>query len=66
MRTVGTCLLLGALISFALAVGPAEATFPGANGPIIFISTRDGNQEVYRMNADGSGATRLTNNTRTD
>ncbi|HEU0303072.1 MAG TPA: hypothetical protein VFR32_00690 [Gaiellaceae bacterium] len=61
MRTVGSCLLLGTLISFVLAVGPAEATFPGANGPIIFVSTRDGNQEIYRMNADGSGQTRLTN-----
>ena len=29
---------------------------------LVFTSTRDGNQEVYRMNADGSGVTRLTFN----
>ncbi len=30
---------------------------------IVFISTRDGNLEVYVMNADGSGQTRLTTTT---
>ena len=29
---------------------------------IAFHSTRDGNNEIYVMNADGSGQTRLTNN----
>jgi len=29
---------------------------------ITFQSDRDGNDEVYVMNADGSGQTRLTNN----
>jgi Tol biopolymer transport system component len=29
---------------------------------IAFVSDRDGNQEIYVMNADGSGVTRLTNN----
>src|SRR5207302_1622395 len=28
---------------------------------IAFSSTRDGNNEIYVMNADGSGVTRLTN-----
>ena len=28
---------------------------------IVFISTRDGNREIYVMNADGTGLTRLTN-----
>src|SRR5205823_1756065 len=27
---------------------------------IAFVSTRDGHQEIYVMDADGSGATRLT------
>jgi hypothetical protein len=35
---------------------------PGANGKIAFTSDRDGNGEVYVMNAGGSGQTRLTNN----
>ena len=29
---------------------------------IAFGSNRDGNGEIYVMNADGSGQTRLTNN----
>ncbi len=29
---------------------------------IVFASTRDGQSEIYVMNADGSGQTRLTNN----
>ncbi len=31
-------------------------------GKIVFESTRDGNREIYVMNADGSKQTRLTNN----
>jgi TolB protein len=36
----------------------------GGPGPerIAFSSNRDGNYEVYIMNADGSGQTNLTNN----
>ncbi|MEW5718746.1 MAG: DPP IV N-terminal domain-containing protein [Chloroflexota bacterium] len=29
---------------------------------ILFVSDRDGNVEIYVMNADGSNQTRLTNN----
>lgn len=32
-------------------------------GKIVFVSNRDGNDEIYSMNYDGSGVTRLTNNT---
>src|SRR5437773_28366 len=32
----------------------------GASGQIAFVSDRDGNDEVYVMNADGSSPTRLT------
>ena len=45
-----------------LHASPGESAFPGANGKIAFTSHRDGNFEVYAMNADGSGQTRLTNN----
>ena len=31
-------------------------------GKIAFESHRDGNEEIYLMNADGSKQTRLTNN----
>jgi TolB protein len=39
---------------------------PGANGQIAFASSRDGNSEIYVMNADGSGQTRLTTNAAVD
>jgi Tol biopolymer transport system component len=54
--------LLGApLALLALAVPPAHATFPGANGRIAFSSNRSGDVEVYSMNPDGSDLQRLTN-----
>ena len=33
---------------------------------IVFMSERDGNYEIYIMNADGSGQINLTNNTADD
>ena len=38
----------------------AEATICPRDGSIIFTSTRDGDLELYRMNADGSNVRRLT------
>src|ERR1041384_8190465 len=37
-----------------------------ANGKIAFTSDRDGNREIYVMNADGTNQTRLTNNPAVD
>ena len=54
-------LVAGVAILAALAfVSAAEAAFPGQNGKIAFSSTRDGNHEIYSINANGSGVTRLT------
>jgi uncharacterized delta-60 repeat protein len=36
------------------------------NGKIAFTSDRDGNREIYLMDADGSNQTRLTNNSSID
>lgn len=36
---------------------------PAAFGKIVFVSDRDGNREIYTMNADGTNQTRLTFNT---
>jgi len=44
----------------ATAAAPAHAQ--DATGQIAFTSDRDGNSEIYVMNADGSGQTNLTNN----
>ena len=44
----------------------AEATVAGTNGKIAFTSDRDGNFEIYVMNPDGTGQTRLTENSAGD
>jgi TolB protein len=54
-----------ALGLLALANGDASAAFPGANGLIVFQSNQDSpvfdpRFEIYVMNADGTGQTRLT------
>jgi Tol biopolymer transport system component len=38
----------------------AETTICARDGSMIFTSTRDGDLDLYRMNADGSGVRRLT------
>jgi len=42
--------------------GPAGAAFPGENGQIAFVSDRDGDNEIFVMNADGSAQTQITTN----
>jgi dipeptidyl aminopeptidase/acylaminoacyl peptidase len=37
-------------------------TFPGPNGQIAFVSLRDGNDEIYVMDAEGGDQTNLSNN----
>src|SRR5206468_6980810 len=64
-------ILLPILIISLLSIVPIfpnahAGTFPGVNGKIAFASGRDGNFEIYVMNADGSGQTRLTNNAAAD
>lgn len=39
----------------------AFATFPGENGKIAFVSTRDGNYEIFAMNADGGEQINISN-----
>src|SRR5438046_7911293 len=50
-------------------VGPPQfgsTAGEGLKGTIAFESRRDGNAEIYSMNANGTGVTRLTNNATTD
>jgi endonuclease YncB( thermonuclease family) len=59
-----TVLLVAAAASYERDTG--EAVVPGTNGKIVFVSDRVGNEEIYVMNADGSGQTRLTNSATED
>ncbi len=52
-----TCSLLAAAL---LMPAFASAALPGANGKIAFVSGRDGNDEIYVMNADGSNQTSIS------
>jgi len=65
MSFILVAILIAATFS---ACGPAATTVPAPILPdsnltqIAFSSNRDGNNEIYVINADGSGLTRLTNN----
>ncbi|MCB9133984.1 MAG: PD40 domain-containing protein [Anaerolineales bacterium] len=41
---------------------PLVSNIPPAPEQIAFVSGRDGNDEIYKMNIDGTGVTNLTNN----
>ncbi|MGB7069089.1 MAG: DPP IV N-terminal domain-containing protein [Pyrinomonadaceae bacterium] len=51
------------LFALILLILPATSA---AQDKIAFTSPRDGNEEIYVMNPDGSNQTRLTNNTTND
>jgi len=60
----------GATVALVVAAQPSPTATPlpqptpfgGGAGRIAFVSNRDGNLEIYIMNADGSGETNLTRN----
>ncbi|CAN5222413.1 hypothetical protein BH24ACT1_BH24ACT1_06940 [soil metagenome] len=58
---VGPVGAIAVLASLLVGAAPAAAIVPGTNGPIVFETSRDGNNEIYRMNPDGSDVVRLTN-----
>ncbi len=58
--------LAAAVNTLGQEAGAAKAAFPGTNGKILFQSNRDGNEEIYSMNPDGSDQTNLTKNPAND
>ena len=65
-------LVLAVLAGSVLGPQTALASFAGANGRIVFNSSRDGSAcfpycgEIYAMAPDGGGQTRLVNNPAND
>lgn len=59
MRNIpGVIVLL--TLSLAVSIAPASAQVPGTNGKIAFMSSRNGNSDIYSIEGDGSNETRLT------
>lgn len=54
-------IVLALAAALLAAAEPAGAAFPGTNGKVVFVSERDGNEEIYTRNVDGT-VRRLTNN----
>ena len=67
LRTCSNLLLVFSISVWLVACGGGGSGGGAAQpGAIVFTSDRDGNFEVYVMNADGTGQTNLTNNSATD
>jgi Tol biopolymer transport system component len=63
--TASVAALATGLLILVVAQMPVLAALPGKDGRIAFVSQRDGNEEIYVMNADGTEQTRLTHNAST-
>lgn len=61
-RMAGLVGATGLLALLGVMAVPSGAIVPGPNGRIAFESSRDGNNEIYVMNADGSVQQNLTQN----
>jgi Tol biopolymer transport system component len=59
LRMFSSTLFVG--LTLCLASVPAHATFPGQNGKIVFTANPTGTWQMYTINADGTGMTRITN-----
>ena len=55
-------ILVGLLLALSRGGGGGPTSASPVTGRIAFASSRDGNREIYLMNADGSGLARLTDN----
>ena len=58
-KTVIVCVV--ATLALLPVVSACAGQSPPAGNSIAFVSSREGNFEIYVMDADGSNPTRLTN-----
>jgi Tol biopolymer transport system component len=62
LSAVGAVLLLASGAALVAFVEPAEASFPGNNGKIVYMSSSEGAYyDIFVMNVDGSEKSNLTN-----
>ena len=59
-RAMRLASILAALALTLLMAAPAQATFPGKNGRIIFASKRTGEWQLHSINPDGSNIRQIT------
>lgn len=66
MRIAISLAVVSALLSTLTVASVATASFPGANGRIVFQTNRDGNAEIYAMNANGTNRVNLSRHSSED
>jgi Tol biopolymer transport system component len=65
-RSAVAGVVAGVAVASLLGASPSEAIVPGPNGLIAFESSRDGNNDIYVMNPDGTIEQNLTNHPAND
>jgi Tol biopolymer transport system component len=66
MKKINAAALAIAVLVSGSCIEPSEPSLRQAEPRIVFVSTRDGNEEIYTMNSDGTNQTRITNNNALD
>src|SRR4051812_5022497 len=66
MRNLLTAVAVSAVAAASGCVETAGPFLTTSEPRVVFISSRDGAENIYSMNSDGTGVTRLTTTTRKD
>jgi len=69
LASTSTALLAASLAAACLVAAGAStaaATAPGTNGKIAYVTNKDGNDEIYAVNPDGTGDVNLTRDAAAD
>ncbi len=60
MKRLAAAVAIGTLLSVVLLTTPAQATFSGQNGRIVFAMDRGNGQQIYTIRPNGTDRHRLT------